>query len=156
MYFCKLPKGKGSADVDVEMDGVAGVIVGMPVVEDTDAIHIFGELVTRWDIMFHCDAAKGRHCVNQENVVLIVDGLEDMQEVMDEWLDGIICNLFRGAMDVNTEKHIAEGVHRCIQEGKETTHERCLGDQSKCWFPIRGGGGAALVALIIVVIRRLG
>ena len=133
----KLPKGKSGTDV--EMDDIAVVIVDTPNVGDTDAIHILGEPVAGWDITFHHDVAKRRHHVKWENVVHVVDVLEDLQEVTDEWLDGIIHNLFGGSMDVNMEKHIVQGVHSCIRVG-ETTHERCLGDQVKHQrFPIRRG-----------------
>ena len=39
----KLPEGKGSTVVDVKMDGVAVVIVHMPVAGNPDAIHVLGE-----------------------------------------------------------------------------------------------------------------
>ena len=127
----KLPEGKGGANVDMETDDVVVVvIVGMPVVGDTNAIHVLGELVTRSDITFHCDAAKGRHHVNWENVVVAVDVLEDLQEVMDKWLDGIIHNCIGRAMDINMEQCIIQGAHRFVQ-GEKTIHESCLGGQVK-------------------------
>ena len=79
VFLLSCQKGESGADMDMEMDCVAVVIGGMPVDGgSTDAIHLLRKLVTRWDIAFHHNAATRRSCINQENVVFVVDCLEDL------------------------------------------------------------------------------
>ena len=98
--------------MEVEANDVAVVIVGMPVHRDADAIYILGEFITGRDVTFHGDAAKRRCHINREDAVLVVDIIKNLQEVTDKWLDGIVGDHVGGAMDVNAEKGIIQGVHR--------------------------------------------
>ena len=119
--------------MDVEANDVAVCIVGTPVHRDADAIDILGELITRRDISFHGDASKGRLWIDWEDAVLGVDILENLlQEVMDEWLDGIVSDGIGRVMDVDTDEGIIQGVHMIIH-GEDTMHEDRLGIWQRGW-----------------------
>ena len=92
------------------MNEIAVVIVGMLVHGDTDAIDILGEFITRRDIIFHGDAAKRRCWIDWDDAVLVVDVLKSLQEVTDEWLDGVVIGCIGGLMDVNVDEGIIQGV----------------------------------------------
>ena len=74
----KLPKRKGGANVEVEANNVAVVIVRMLVHRDANAIYILGEFITGRDVIFHGDAAKKRCQIDWEDAVLVVDILESL------------------------------------------------------------------------------
>ena len=121
LFFCKpriechvpfqLPKGKSSADPDMETNDITIHIAGTLVQGDADTIDILGQVVTRRDVIVHGDAAKRRSRVNRDDAVLVIDGLEGLQEVADERLDRIIGNGIGRVMDVDTDKGVILGVH---------------------------------------------
>ena len=69
----------------------------------------------------------------------MVDFLEDLKEVMEEWLKRIIRDLFGRAMNINMEKGIIQGVHMIIR-GNDTMHEGGLGGWGRHqWVSIMRG-----------------
>ena len=101
--------------MDVEVDHVVGVIVGTFVGWGADASNTVGEFVARRDVAFHCKAAKVGGRINGDDGVLAVDILKNLQEVMEKWFDGIVCNLFGGTIDVNAEESVIQCTHWRIQ-----------------------------------------
>ena len=74
----QVPKGKSSADPDVEMNDVAIRDVGTLVHGDTDTINILGQFVARRDVIVHGDASKRRSRVNWDDAVLVINFLEGL------------------------------------------------------------------------------
>ena len=112
----------------MEANNIAVCFVGMPVHWDADTIDILGQFFTRRDVIVHGDASKGRSQINQENAVLGVDILEGLQEVTDEWLDGIVGNGngIERVVDVDTNKGVIQGVHMIVL-GEDAMHKDGLG-----------------------------
>ena len=148
-----MPKGNSGVDADVETDRVVHIMVGTFVGRGTDAINIFQELVTRRDVTFHCNASEFGCSINWDNGVFAVNILEDVQEVMKKWFDGIICNLFGGTIDINAKKG-SYNVRMVVSKGR-------LPFLDNIWvvceinIGLSSGGGSSAVAAIIIGIGRL-